>query len=265
MDVRELPIWNYIERGTGRPLVLLHGVGMSNHVWLPVMDLLASQRRAIAFDMAGFGATPPLTADAKSSAENLAAELIKVLRQMEIEGPVDVVGNSLGGRVALEVARQGGARSVVAISPPGLWPGFLAPPSMLLAFGLARFVPSAFSRATQRLLEHEVIRAHLMAIPVAADGRKMTAAEAIRCAEDFAFAPGFWKTARDFRKLRDGKGIEVPCVVAYGKRDLLLPPFARQRSRVPPQTRWIEPEGWGHVPMWDDPEGVARLILEGTA
>lgn len=264
MGDEETCIWNRIERGNGRPLVLLHGIGMSNHVWLPILDKLAFHRRVIAFDLPGFGATPPLAAHLNAGVAILAAELIKVLRQMNIEEPVDLVGNSLGGRVALEVARQGSARSVVAISPPGLWPDYLYPPSMALAFLVARLAPGRFSRVTQRLLQDETIRAHLLAIPVAADGRKLTATEAIRCAEDFAYAPGFWQTARSFTKLIDGKGIDVPCVVAYGKQDKLLPSYARQRSRLPPHTVWLEPEGWGHVPMWDDPEGVARLILEGT-
>lgn len=258
--------WHCLSQGEGRPLVLLHGFGMSHHVWQPVREHLASGgRQVLAFDLPGFGNTPPLPASsAAASVEELAAALIRELRRRGICDPVDVVGNSLGGRVALEVARQGGARSVVAISPPGLWPDYLYPPPMVLSFAVARFAPSFFPRLTRVLLRNETLRAALLAIPVAADGRKIPAEEAIRMAECFASAPGFWPVARGFGKLIDGCGIEVPCTVAYGRQDKLLPAFARERARLPAHSQWLEPESWGHVPMWDDPAGVARLILDNT-
>lgn len=257
--------WHCLKSGEGRPLVLLHGFGMSHHVWLPIAErLAASGRQMLAFDLPGFGATPLLPRTTAVSVEDMAAALIRELQRRGIEEPVDVVGNSLGGRVALEVARQGGARSVVAISPPGLWPNYLYPPPMVLAFTVARFAPGLFPRLTRRLLRNEVTRAALLAIPISVDGRKIPAEEAINMAERFASAPGFWPVARGFGELSDGHGIEVPCTVAYGRQDKLLPAFARERSRLPTHSRWLEPEGWGHVPMWDDPAGVARLILDNT-
>lgn len=245
--------WHCLKHGEGRPLVLLHGFGMSHHVWQPIMEHLATGgRQVLAFDLPGFGNTPTLPASTAASVQEMAAALIRELHRQGIDGPVDVVGNSLGGRVALEVARQGGARSVVAISPPGLWPDYLYPPPMVLAFAVARFGPSCFPRLTRRLLRNEATRAALLAIPVAADGRKIPTAEAIRMAECFASAPGLWLVARRFNKLINGRGIEVPCTVAYGRQDRLLPAFARERSRLPAHSQWLEPEGWGHVPMWDD-------------
>src|ERR1700752_4480382 len=56
--------------------------------------------------------------------------------------------------------------------------------------------------------------------------------------------------------------------ITFGKRDLLLPPSARLRHEIPEAENVIWREGqerWAHVPMWDDPEGVAKFILEGTA
>src|SRR5689334_8249572 len=133
--------WHCIDRGIGRPLVLLHGIGMSHHVWLNVIDRLAAEgRRVLAFDLPGFGLTPALRRRAVRI-EHIATDLIRVLRQMGIEELVDIAGNSLGARIALEVAREGAARSVVAISPPGLWPSYMYPPAMVLALGFSRFGP----------------------------------------------------------------------------------------------------------------------------
>jgi len=53
-------VWHYSETGSGRPLILLHGIGMSHVVWSAVIPNLAPTRRLIAFDIAGFGLTPAL-------------------------------------------------------------------------------------------------------------------------------------------------------------------------------------------------------------
>ena len=52
--------WDYSETGSGRPLILLHGIGMSRFVWNPVTPHLCSTRRVIAFDIAGFGRNAPV-------------------------------------------------------------------------------------------------------------------------------------------------------------------------------------------------------------
>jgi len=60
MGTRIYEVWRYGEHGEGRPLILLHGIGMSRAAWNPVLTHLYATRRVIAFDIAGFGATPPL-------------------------------------------------------------------------------------------------------------------------------------------------------------------------------------------------------------
>ena len=65
-------------------------------------------------------------------------------------------------------------------------------------------------------------------------------------------------------RFRGGQGIDVPVTIAYGDRDRLVPERARRGDELPGHTRWITLPGCGHVPTWDDPELVARTILEGT-
>src|SRR5262245_28022569 len=114
-------MWHYSETGSGRPLVLLNGIGMSHMVWDGLMRYLSSTRRVIAFDIAGFGSSPPLPKGMLPTISNLLEGLTRSIHQIGIEFPVDVAGNSLGGYMALEAASRGIARSVVAISPAGLW------------------------------------------------------------------------------------------------------------------------------------------------
>lgn len=258
--------WYYIQRGEGRPLVLLHGIGMSHHAWLPVIDQLAAQgRRVIAFDIAGFGCSAPVPNRSRVGIARLARELQHNLALLGIHEPVDIAGNSLGGRIALEVAQQGGARSVVAISPPGLWPALFPPPIMLASFAVIRFVPQLFPGLTHGLLKKDVLRTWLLKIPMAAQGKNISADDTIDMIRRFTRSRGFWPTALGFTRVTDTSGIRVPCTIAYGQQDLLLPPMARRRRHLPRHTEWLEPHGWGHVPMWDDPDGVARLILNHTA
>ena len=170
-------IWHHIEKGHGRPLILLHGIGMNSEAWAPVMDRLAIQRRVIAFDIPGFGKTPGIEGREPDSAA-MVESLGQSLRKMGIDEPVDMVGNSLGGRIILDAAADGLARSIVGISPAGLWretgPGHIEP-----MFGAMRKVYQAMPAVADRLLKTTVGRTVIMAGAVSARGWKMPAHEAI--------------------------------------------------------------------------------------
>ena len=70
-------LWRYSESGSGRPLVLLHGIGMSHVAWNAVTPYLCSTRRVIAFDIAGFGSTPPLPRGTLPTIANLVEGLAR--------------------------------------------------------------------------------------------------------------------------------------------------------------------------------------------
>ena len=79
-----------------------------------------------------------------------------------------------------------------------------------------------------------------------------------------ATAPGFRETLRalEKRQFEDGAAITVPVTVAFGSRDrVLLPKVARRRDQLPDQTRWVTLSECGHIPMFDDPEATADLLL----
>lgn len=276
--------WHYTDAGQGRPLILLHGIGMSHVAWKMVLPGLAKERRVLAFDIAGFGSTPALT-DIRQTPADLVASLAKTLSKIdetthlsEKHDCVDVVGNSLGGYMALEAAKLGKlasfrVNSVVALSPAGLWKKrFPFRSELVLQF--TRLGVRLLPGPTYALLRRERTRKLLMAIPVS---REVPAQDAIELVNIFASAPMFasktaLKTFRESMKdpFRGGKTISknIRVTIAFGKRDLLLPPKARLRHEIPEDENviWREAQDyWAHVPMWDDPEGVTRLILEGTA
>ena len=277
--------WHYKDVGHGRPLILLHGIGMSHVAWKNVIPSLAKERRVLAFDIAGFGITPPMPDNIQPTPANLVAgvgSLVETLSHIDEERQiskehecVDIVGNSLGGYLALETAKIGKldsfrVESIVAISPAGLWKK-LYPIRSEVVLQFTRLGARRLPRLTRTLLRREYTRKLMMAVPVSANVPEEDACELVNI---FASAPVFASKAA-FKKFREsmkdpfrgGRTISesVRVTIAFGKRDWLLPPSARLRHEIPADVNWQERKGWGHVPMWDDPEGVAKFILDAIA
>jgi pimeloyl-ACP methyl ester carboxylesterase len=244
-------------------LILLHGIGMSHAAWNPITPHLCATRRVIAFDTAGFGLTPPLPKGTVPTVPNLVDDLERSIHAMGVTVPIDIAGNSLGGCMALEAARRGIARSVVAISPSGLW---RARPPLHVAHvfrglrSMARCCPSVM-KATARIAW---LRALAFAVPLSVGSGRMPVDDALRVVDDLAASSAFEETFNNTRSPFFGEEIDVPVTVAFGDRDWILPKTSRHRDRLPAHVKWIEKHGWGHVPMWVDPLGVSNVILEGT-
>src|SRR5439155_16845492 len=94
---------SYLEAGRGSPVVLLHGLGATNASFLPTVWDLARDHRVIAPDLPGFGETakPIRSYHARFYAQWTAA----LLKQLGVER-AQIVGNSMGGRVALDLGMQ---------------------------------------------------------------------------------------------------------------------------------------------------------------
>ena len=106
--------------GSGPPLVLLHALGSSRRVWEPVIPALSEHFDVVAVDLPGFGDSAPLPPETEPSSEVLASTVAGLLDDLGT-GSAHVVGNSLGGWVALELAELRQAASVTLLSPAGLW------------------------------------------------------------------------------------------------------------------------------------------------
>ncbi|HWL87556.1 MAG TPA: alpha/beta hydrolase, partial [Polyangiaceae bacterium] len=81
-------------------------------------------------------------------------------------------------------------------------------------------------------------------------------------------APAFDETLRGSRQylFRDGHELRVPVTIAWGTRDfLLLPQQATRARRILPNARHVALPGCGHVPMNDDPETVAAVVLRADS
>src|ERR1041384_1637668 len=153
--------WHYKDVGDGPPLILLHGIGMSHYAWKTVINNLARERRVLAFDIAGFGMTPPVADNIQPTPANLVSSLAETLSRIDISNEyecVDIVGNSLGGYLAREAAKRGKlgrfrVKSVAAISPAGLWKKHY-PFRSEVVLQLTRFGVIRLPRLTNALIRH---------------------------------------------------------------------------------------------------------------
>jgi len=259
-----MPRLAYTRSGTGEPLVLLHALGLSRRVWDPVLPALARHFDVIAVDLPGFGDSAALT-QVESTPAALAASVADLLDELGVASP-HVVGNSLGGWIALELAGIRAAASLTLLSPAGLW---------------RRNTPlycRVSLRATRWLTRHAagqlgfLVRFRLGRVLVLGQthGRPTHltpeyARAAIRwLGTSTGFEPAVTATAR--RRFLTTVPIDAPVTVAFGSRDrLLLPHQSRHLDQLPPGTRVEALPGCGHVPIADDPGAVTALIERSAA
>jgi pimeloyl-ACP methyl ester carboxylesterase len=244
---------------SGEPLLLIHGLGASKSVWDPVVPLLARERQVVALDLPGFGGAPSLPPGVEPTAAALAGPLREELAARGIER-FHVAGNSLGAWVALELGRSGAARSVTCLSPAGLWRAPIGPAKSRVrawARRLRPLVPLALRIPPLRRRALTTFSAHPDRIPAAA-GRELVLGWIDADGYD-----GANKSMREHIFEPTGYPAEVPVTIAWGEDDRLVGP-PRPECR-PAGARFLVLPGVGHTPMWDDPELVARTLLDGSA
>jgi pimeloyl-ACP methyl ester carboxylesterase len=242
---------------TGPAAVLLHGLGATKASFLPTVAALGSAgRRTIAIDLPGFGdSVKPLRG--AYDAPFFARSVVALLDALELER-ADLVGNSMGGRVALEVGMAFGdrVRRMGLLAPSLAWlrPRPWAP--------LLRYVPpqlGAIQPAPRPVVERIVRQA------VGDDGSNWTAAgldEFLRSYLTPAGRVAFYAAARNIvLEAPHGKNgfwtrlerLDVPALFVWGQRDTLVPiGFARHVRRVVPQAEHLELD-CGHVPQLEKP------------
>jgi pimeloyl-ACP methyl ester carboxylesterase len=251
-----------VERtGDGAPLLLIHGTGGTRGHWHAVRDRLSAQRSLLLIDLPGHGESPA-PQGAPSNPIGYAKVLAGVLDEIG-HSSVHIAGNSVGGWTALELAKLGRARSVVAIGPAGLWPDRNPRSAKMKLRGQYR-MGRRFARLTPHLMRSPVGRSLLLRDTVARP-RQIPADAAVTMTAEYAATPDFEAhlEATSSERFRDGAGIDCPVTIVWGEKERLIPKKARLLDELPPQTRVVTLSGCGHVPMWDDPELVASTIIEG--
>ena len=246
--------------GAGPDLVLLHGLGSRWQAFAPIIPTLERRHRVHAIDLPGFGARAgePL-ADMRLA--GLADWIGAELKGRGIRKP-HVVGFSMGGALALELARRGVAGRVTAFAPIGFWNEPERRWSRAVLSVLRR-AAETFPRPLERALRTRAGRAVLLAITNGRPGR-VDPDEAVADLHALAAARGFEPARAAFRTqgpVPEAKG--VPATIVWGRRDVLLWGLTQphRARRAWPHARHLLLGGCGHVPFSDAPDRTAAAIL----
>lgn len=250
------------------PLVLLHGFTDTWRTWDLVLPWLAREHEVLALRLPGHAGGPPLPDPPSAD-----AVLDSIESALDEAGcaDADLVGNSLGGFLALALAARGRARSVVALAPAGgwavgdeSWRELLAFQSSLhqLARAAATYADAIVStpEGRRRATEYITVRyEHIPASLLADQLRGVAACDGAPRLLDYAVGHG-WSL--------EASRIDCPVRVVWGTADRLLPwPRAAERFRTDwlPHADWVELDDVGHCPQLDVPLETAQLILGFTA
>lgn len=250
---------HYVRRGTGEPLLLLHSLGGAIGQWNPVIDALSERREVIAVDMPGFGASPELPVGVEPTPPNLAGAVLDFVGSLDLPVRPGVAGISLGGWVAIECGRQGGVSSVVGLCPAGFWREPLGPRRNI------SYVAARLSRPLLPLMRFRWMRRFALSGNVHHPERvpPRDAADMVRA---YGAASAYPEANRHMRAgvVGDLKGLKVPVTLAWAEFDAIVRRWPLKPGILPAGVRQTTLPGCGHVPTWDAPELVARVILEGT-
>jgi pimeloyl-ACP methyl ester carboxylesterase len=252
--------------GEGEPVLLLHGFTGHWRHWKPVLADLVARYEVIAPTLSGHNGGPAYpsgmglekVADAGDSLERHLDELGV--------GTAHFVGNSMGGSLAIELAKRGRACSVVAFSPGGGWELGSPDPERIARFFARQMrmvrvsrkqIPRLMRRPGARKLAMRDIMRH---------GELIAPADAV----DLSLDPlGCTVVSDVLQSLRAGRAhldgldqVAAPTLIAWAELDRILPLAtcsARLRREIPNAEFQILPRV-GHVPMWDDTRLVVKTI-----
>jgi pimeloyl-ACP methyl ester carboxylesterase len=253
-----------MQAGEGPPVVLLHGLGATKASFLPTLAALAPHHRVIAIDLPGFGDSAKPVGGAYD-APFFARAVVALLDALGLDDAA-LVGNSMGGRVALEVGLAHPARAsrLVLLAPSLAWlrDRPWAP--------LLRLVPPQLGllQPAPRALVEGIVR---RTVPGGGDG--WTAAgvdEFLRSYLEPRGRAAFYAAARNIY-LEEPHGddgfwtrlpaLDVPSLFVWGRRDPLVPfAFAGHVRRALPAAKHLE-LNCGHVPQLERPQVTHDAIV----
>lgn len=257
-----------MRRGSGKPLLLVHGLGSSARNWDLVMPALSAAREVVAVDLPGFAGEPAL-----SGPVTIAALTDALAQWIVAEGlaDVDVVGSSMGARMVLEMARRGHRGTVVSLDPGGFWTETQVKVfggSIKASVALVRTLQPALPVLTRSPVGRTALLAQFSARPWALPADLvLTELQGFRRSVAPSLDPALRALVNGPRQEGAPAGsLHGKVVIGWGRHDRVTLPSqaARAAAAFPDATiHWFERAG--HFPHWDSPDETVELILSSTA
>lgn len=257
---------NHIRYGTGKPLLLIHGIGGTWKSWMPVLEKLAAHREVIAIDLPGHGKTPPL--QGPTTIASLADAVTAFLRNHNLTG-IDAVGSSMGGRLVLELARRKGVLgAVVSLDPGGFWEGWQRTffyCSIAASIRLVRVLKPALPFVTGNAVTRTLLLPQFSPRPW-----RLPAQLALTELRSYIASPVFDELLYNLAFGAEQQGaprgsMTQPLVIGWGRQDrICFPSQSKKALQLFPDAHVYWLNNCGHFPHWDKPSETVDLILRVT-
>jgi pimeloyl-ACP methyl ester carboxylesterase len=259
----------YLEAGSGPPVILLHGLGASNSSMLPTLWDLARDHRVLAPDLPGFGgSSKPI----RSYDFPFFADWLRAFMDSVGVDQADLIGNSLGGRIALEaglsVADRVNRMVLLCPSPAFLRgrqyvpivrllrPELAVVPMLLTHGAVVEVARSMFSKPGRLRPEwYDAFADEFLRVFASPRGRiaLFSAAREVYL-EEPSGKQGFWHRLPALKR---------PALFVWGENDWLVPArFEHHISRALPNCESVVLKDCGHVPQYELPKKTNRLIRD---
>jgi pimeloyl-ACP methyl ester carboxylesterase len=254
-------------QGSGTPLLLIHAGWTSWRIWTPVLDSLSKERDVLASTMPGHLGGPEVSRAHPPTLKNALDHILSEMDAAGFECP-DIVGNSVGGFLAFELARLGRARSVIAICPEGKQ-SWLHTISLFTRGYLAHQAARRLLPVLRRALRVRSLRKFILRD--ATPSGHLVPAE---LAEHLIEAIAYCDVLQSIRSNIDGMSIptvgdvsdvKCPTYFIWGKQDtfVLKEEIDRYLADLP-AAKYLAIDKCGHCPQLDWPELIAQEILAFT-
>ena len=260
---------SWLEAGPvdGPPVLMLHGLGATNASLLPCIADLAKDHRVVAPDLPGFGNT---AAPSASYSPAWFAAWVEALQHRVGMRRAVLLGNSLGGRIALEQAltHPRSVSGLVLLTPS---PAFRRLRQLVPVVRLLRPELGSVPLVLSHKLVVEAIRA-MMSDPdrLPQPWYDAAADECVRVFRSRAHRVAFFSSARQiFLEEAHGRngfwdrlpGLAPPALFVWGDRDRLVPStFAAHVADALPDAASVVMEDCGHVPQFEHPVETMELV-----
>ena len=242
-------------------ILLIHGMGSASTAWQNLIPELRRHFRVITVDLPGHGKTPFIKGTPMDPIS--LADMVRGAVD-GISSGYHVVGNSLGGWVALELAGHHGekVRSLTALAPAGMWINPFQ--RRYPATALLRMFAKSTRPLTPLFLHFKWARSlgFSTVSPRWQDFSYRLCMDAVRAMTDSdGYYPAF--DGMLMKRFESEISSEIPVTIIFGDSDNTLPAQScQERSLAPDHARWVTLPESGHAPMWDCvPEVMAEILM----
>lgn len=260
--------WHVQRAGAGPVCLLIHGTGASTHSFAALLPLLTPHFEVVAIDLPGHGFTSRPPQDTGFSLLGMATAIGELLRELKL-APTLAIGHSAGAAILCRMALDGQIAPQLLVSINGaLLPltGFKHPAftPLVRVFVQSEWLPKWFARRLESPVEVQRL--------LAATGSRIEP-QALELYGRLSRSPAHASAALSMMGLWDLRPLEMDlprlrCALQLivGAADrMILPGEATKVCRLVPEARLVQLAGLGHLAHEEDPQQVARVILERAA